>query len=185
MRFADVGQLDRGRSRHRPRDAAELYGGQYPFIQTGDVANSGGYISRYTQTYSEAGLAQSRLWDAGTLCITIAANIANTGILQFDACFPDSVVGFVPNNLVTTEYIRGWLSFLQPTIEANAPQAAQKNINLEILRNLPVPVPPIDIQQRYNDQCASLYSIRNLSYEALMLADNISRSLASNSFSNS
>ena len=59
--FGAVGVLDRGRSRNRPRDAKELYGGPYPFIQTGDVSNSGGRITGYTATYSEAGLAQSRL----------------------------------------------------------------------------------------------------------------------------
>lgn len=147
--FGELGQLDRGKSRHRPRDAQELYDGPYPFIQTGDVTNSGGHITRYTQTYSELGLAQSRLWPAGTLCITIAANIARTGVLDFDACFPDSVVGFTPSQDVTIEYIQHWLGFLQPTLERNAPQAAQKNINLEILRNLPVPVPPIELQRQF------------------------------------
>lgn len=147
--FSDLGQLDRGKSRHRPRDAQELYGGPYPFIQTGDVANSGGRIVRYEQTYSEHGLAQSRLWPAGTLCITIAANIARTGVLDFDACFPDSVVGFTPSNDVTVDYIQHWLGFLQPMLEMNAPQAAQKNINLNILRNLPVPVPPVDLQHQF------------------------------------
>lgn len=147
--FGTLGQLDRGKSRHRPRDARELYDGPYPFIQTGDVTNSGGHITRYMQTYSELGLAQSRLWPAGTLCITIAANIARTGVLNFDACFPDSVVGFTPSQDVTIEYIQHWLGFLQPTLERNAPQAAQKNINLEILRNLPVPVPPIELQRQF------------------------------------
>ncbi|HET9836398.1 MAG TPA: restriction endonuclease subunit S [Rhodanobacteraceae bacterium] len=147
--FGELGQLDRGKSRHRPRDAQELYDGPYPFIQTGDVANSGGHIVRYEQTYSELGLAQSRLWPSGTLCITIAANIARTGVLDFDACFPDSVVGFTPSHDVTVDYIQHWLGFLQPTLEMNAPQAAQKNINLNILRNLPVPVPPVDLQHRF------------------------------------
>jgi type I restriction enzyme S subunit len=147
--FGDLGQLDRGKSRHRPRDAQELYDGPYPFIQTGDVANSGGRIVRYEQTYSELGLAQSRLWPAGTLCITIAANIARTGVLDFDACFPDSVVGFTPSNDMAVDYIQHWLGFLQPTLEMNAPQAAQKNINLNILRNLPVPVPPINLQHQF------------------------------------
>jgi type I restriction enzyme S subunit len=100
--FGTIGSLDRGKSRHRPRDAAELYGGPYPFIQTGDVANSGGRITRSSNTYSEAGLQQSKLWPKGTLCITIAANIANTGILEFDGCFPDSVVGFLPGDKITT-----------------------------------------------------------------------------------
>lgn len=93
----ELGFLSRGRSRHRPRDAAHLYGGQYPFVQTGDVKHAGLYLTEYSQTYSEEGLAQSKLWPAGTLCITIAANIADTSILAIDACFPDSVIGFIPD----------------------------------------------------------------------------------------
>ncbi|MCL5061399.1 MAG: restriction endonuclease subunit S [Candidatus Thermoplasmatota archaeon] len=159
--FGEVGVLDRGRSRHRPRDAKELYGGPYPFIQTGDVANSGGRIRSHTSAYSEAGLAQSRLWQKGTLCITIAANIAKTGVLEFHACFPDSVVGFLPSDRVRTEYVQAWLGFLQPTLEANAPQAAQKNINLEILRSLPIPVPPLDVQEAFEQRCHDVVSIQS------------------------
>lgn len=94
----ELGYVSRGRSRHRPRDAVHLYGGPYPFVQTGDIKHAELYLSTYNQTYSEAGLAQSRLWREGTLCITIAANIADTAILGVDACFPDSVIGFVPND---------------------------------------------------------------------------------------
>ena len=166
-KFGDVGALDRGKSRHRPRDAAALYGGPYPFIQTGDVANSGGRIRRHTATYSDFGLAQSKLWRAGTLCITIAANIAKTGVLEFDACFPDSVVGFVPGDRVRVGYVQAWLGFLQPTLEANAPQAAQKNINLEILRALPIPVPLIDQQDAFVDRCERVLRIERQQAAAL------------------
>lgn len=137
-----LGELDRGRSRHRPRNDPSLLGGPYPFIQTGDVANSKGIIRSYSATYSELGLQQSRLWPHGTLCITIAANIAGTGILAFDACFPDSVVGFRPFEDTASEYVQVLLALLQPVLERLAPQQAQKNINLEILRKLLVPAPP-------------------------------------------
>jgi type I restriction enzyme S subunit len=93
----ELGFVSRGKSRHRPRDAAHLYGGPYPFVQTGDVKHAGLYLTDYTQTYSEEGLAQSKLWPSGTLCITIAANIADTSILGIEACFPDSVIGFIPD----------------------------------------------------------------------------------------
>ncbi|MGR9013273.1 MAG: restriction endonuclease subunit S [Gammaproteobacteria bacterium] len=93
----ELGFVSRGKSRHRPRDAAHLYGGSYPFIQTSDVKHAGLYLTEYSQTYSDTGLAQSKLWIAGTLCITIAANIADTSILAIDACFPDSVIGFIPD----------------------------------------------------------------------------------------
>ena len=141
-----IGKLDRGKSKHRPRNAPELLGGRHPLIQTGDVANCGGYIKQFKSTYSDIGLAQSKIWKAGTLCITIAANIAKTGILTFGACFPDSVVGFIPNEKSNTEFVRYWFSFLQKTLEDSAPESAQKNINLKILKELGIPLPPITLQ---------------------------------------
>ncbi len=148
-KFDSVGTLDRGKSKHRPRNDPALLGGEHPLIQTGDVANSDSYIRIFKSTYSDLGLQQSKKWDAGTLCITIAANIAKTGILTFDACFPDSVVGFKPNEFVIVEYIQYWLGFLQKTLEDSAPESAQKNINLAILKNLDVPVPPIELQREF------------------------------------
>ena len=144
-----LGTLDRGVSKHRPRNAPELLGGPYPLIQTGDVSNSEGYIRTYKSTYSELGLRQSKIWPTGTLCITIAANIANTGILTFDACFPDSVVGFKSSAKGRVEFVQGLFWFLREIVERRAPQVAQKNINLKILRNLPVPSPPQDLQEHF------------------------------------
>lgn len=142
-----VGVLDRGKSRHRPRDAAFLYGGPYPFVQTGDVRKARQYLRQFSQTYSEAGLAQSRLWKPDTLCITIAANIAETAILSFDACFPDSVVGVVFNaDFVSVRYVELFLRHAKTRIAAYAPATAQKNINNDILRLLAVPLPPIEEQ---------------------------------------
>ena len=157
--LGNLGELDRGRSRHRPRNAPELYGGPYPFVQTGDVANSKGRIRRHEQSYSEAGLAQSKIWPSGTLCITIAANIGKTGILEFDACFPDSVVGFKPWSEVTSEFIQASLDFMQAEIEARAPQAAQKNINLQVLRGLEMICPPLGLQIAFAEQVHRLESL--------------------------
>lgn len=145
----DLGFLKRGTSKHRPRNAPELLNGPYPLIQTGDVSNSDTYITKYNSTYSELGLKQSKLWNKGTLCITIAANIAETAILSFDACFPDSVVGFIPNNKVTTLFIHNWFKFLQPILEENAPAVAQKNLNVETLGKTQVIVPPIELQNQF------------------------------------
>jgi type I restriction enzyme S subunit len=95
-RFPEVGVFARGKSKHRPRNDPALYlDGTIPFVQTGDVARSGGLITTHSSVYNETGLQQSMLWPVGTMCITIAANIADSGILTFDACFPDSVVGLV------------------------------------------------------------------------------------------
>lgn len=144
----DIGELNRGKSRHRPRNDPKLFGGKYPFIQTGDIARSNGWITKHTQTYSELGLAQSRLFPANTLCITIAANIADTAILTYPACFPDSVVGFIPEEgMFEILFAMYYLKIAQNNLETFAPATAQKNINLEILTDLAVPVPPLAEQK--------------------------------------
>jgi type I restriction enzyme S subunit len=151
-KLGNTGKLERGKSKHRPRNAPFLLGGKYPLVQTGDISKPGFFINTYNQTYSEAGLAQSKMWPKGTLCITIAANIAKTGILNFDACFPDSVVAFLPSKRINNMYVQFWFGFLQSIIEANAPVSAQKNINLKILNNLNIPVPPITLQNNFAEK---------------------------------
>lgn len=170
-KFGQVGALDRGVSKHRPRNAPELLGGPYPLVQTGEVANCDGYIRSHNSTYSEVGLRQSKMWPAGTLCITIAANIAKTGILTFDACFPDSVVGFRADEPATVEFVRCWLSFLQKALEDTAPESAQKNINLAILRNLDVPLPPLDLQRDFARRIATVEKLKTTHRAALAELD--------------
>tara|TARA_R110001583_G_scaffold195511_1_gene374750 strand:- start:4364 stop:6151 length:1788 start_codon:yes stop_codon:yes gene_type:complete len=138
--ITELGELNRGKSKHRPRNDPSLYGGDYPFVQTGDVRAADGLLTTYKQTYSEKGLAQSRLWPEGTMCITIAANIAETAILGLEACFPDSVVGFIPQNEdVSVEYIEFFFRTAKEDLDRYAPATAQKNINLAILETVSVP----------------------------------------------
>ena len=95
VRLQQIGELSRGRSQKRPRNDPNLFiNGTFPFIQTGDVARANGHISCWSTMYNQEGVAQSRIWPAGTVCLTIAANIGDVAILDFDSCFPDSVVGF-------------------------------------------------------------------------------------------
>jgi type I restriction enzyme, S subunit len=167
-KLSALGTVERGVSKRRPRNAPELLGGPYPFVQTGDVANCDGYIRTFTSTYSDVGLRQSRMWPAGTLCITIAANIAKTGVLTFDACFPDSVVGFRAEDPATVEFVRGWLSFLQASLEDAAPESAQKNINLAILRGLDVPTPEPQLQRAFARRIAAVEKLKSSEHASLV-----------------
>ncbi|MGI8859999.1 MAG: restriction endonuclease subunit S [Rubrobacteraceae bacterium] len=126
-----LGELNRGKSKHRPRNASFLYGGPYPFVQTGDIREAEGTIREYRQSYTEEGLKQSRLWPRGTLCITIAANIAETALLGFDACFPDSVVGFLPeSDHCSVAFVEYFMRTARERLDRYAPATAHKNINL-------------------------------------------------------
>ena len=146
----ELGYVSRGRSRHRPRDATHLYGGPYPFVQTGDIKHANLYLTNYSQTYSDAGLEQSRLWKAGTLCITIAANIADTAILGIDACFPDSVIGFISDKEKADVRFIKYLfdATLQSRFKKFTQGAAQDNLSQSKLLSLEFLLPDVTEQCR-------------------------------------
>lgn len=145
----ELGTVGRGRSKHRPRNDPKLFGGKYPFIQTADVKNANFYIINFSSTYNEEGLAQSKLWPAGTLCITIAANIADTGILAIPACFPDSIMGFVANEKIAdTRFVKYCFDVLQKECKQISQGTAQDNLSWEKLSTIKFLVPPLQTQKR-------------------------------------
>ena len=141
-------QFGRGKSKHRPRNDERLYGDKMPFIQTGNISNTKMYINSHDKSYSEFGISQSKIWNKGTVCITIAANIAELAILDMDACFPDSVIGVYPDKEITSsEYIFYLLSFFQAYIKSKSKGSAQLNINLGTFESEKFPFPKNLIQQ--------------------------------------
>lgn len=149
LRLSDVGTVARGKSKHRPRNDPSLYDGKYPFIQTGDVKRSNFYITDYSQTYNEQGLAQSKLWNPGTLCITIAANIADTAILKIPACFPDSIIGFIPDrDKSDIRFIKYCLDTYKLQIQSISQGTTQDNLSVEKLLSIKLKIPSLFIQKK-------------------------------------
>ena len=148
FKLHELGGLQRGRSRHRPRYAFHLYGGKYPFIQTGEIREAKKYVRNFAQTYNEVGLEQSKLWPKNTLCITIAANIAELAILSFDACFPDSVLGFTPDaEKANLDFIYYMLTFFQRELKHIGEGSVQDNINLGTFQDIDFFIPPLPEQR--------------------------------------
>ena len=152
VKLDKLGNISRGRSKHRPRNDTKLFGGDYPFIQTADVKKANFYIKEYSETYNELGLEQSKLWDVGTLCITIAANIADTGILGIPACFPDSIMGFIPYDKISdVRFVKYSFDLLQRDCKQISQGTAQDNLSWEKLSMIEFPCPPIETQRRIAD----------------------------------
>ena len=147
VKITDLGTVNRGKSKHRPRNDSILYGGEYPFIQTGDVKKANLHLVDYTQTYNDAGLKQSKLWKKGTLCFTIAANIADSAILGMDACFPDSIVGFLPyENVSDTTYVKYLFDELKLYFQQISKGTTQDNLSLDKICRVKLRVPDYDTQ---------------------------------------
>jgi type I restriction enzyme, S subunit len=143
-----LASVERGKFSARPRNDPQYYGGSIPFVQTGDVAAAKGDMLHYSQTLNDLGLSVSRLFPKGTILITIAANIGDIAVTPIDLACPDSIVGIQANSDVCANWLRHALVLKKPDLESMATQNAQKNINLQILRPLLIPTPPIDEQKK-------------------------------------
>lgn len=185
-KLGEVGVLERGRSKHRPRNDERLFGGIYPFVQTGDVANADMFIEKHSQTLSDFGMQQSKLFAKNTICITIAANIGKVAILSYDSCFPDSVVGLTTDEKNSYKYVYYYLSTQQKELESKAPATAQKNINLKVLNDLDIPLPSLpeqhEIVRLIDDLLARERAAQQATEQALVSIDLMKKSILARAF---
>jgi type I restriction enzyme S subunit len=146
----ELGAFQRGKSRHRPRNDPALFsGGNHPLIQTGEIKEANLYITEHTSAYNDFGLAQSKLWPKDTLCITIAANIAETALLGYPMCFPDSVVGFNANPKESSELFMHYVfTYIRRAIQNSASGSIQDNINIDYLTGIKFKIPAKSYQNK-------------------------------------
>ena len=160
-KLSDVAIIQRGKFSPRPRNNPKYYGGDIPFVQTGDVVKSGGVIKQYTQTLNAEGLKVSKLFPKGTVLMTIAANIGYTGILDINMACPDSLVGLTPKENISNTFLNYYFTTQREYMDRIASQAAQKNINIDFLKPYPVTVTSFAEQQKIADFLGSIDDMLN------------------------
>jgi type I restriction enzyme, S subunit len=174
----ELGYVGRGKSKHRPRNEPSLFGGKYPFVQTGDIKAAELYLRDYTQTYNDKGLAQSKLWKSGTLCITIAANIAETAILGLEACFPDSVVGFVANEEKSdVRFIKYYIDTMKLRMQNISRGTTQDNLSLEKLHTFDILTPPLPIQRKIADVLSAYDDLIEVNTRRIRIMEQMAQSV--------
>ena len=180
----ELATVERGKFTPRPRGDPSYYGGKFPFIQTGDISNSGGRLNTWTQTLNEKGVSVSRKFPPGTIVIAIVgATIGVTAILEIEVYCTDSVVGIQVNTeKATKEYVEFLLRFWRPVFLAQAPETARANINLDTLRPLRIPVPPLPLQQKFAGLVERVERLRAVQRESLRQAEHLFQSLLHEAF---
>ncbi|MCL6325536.1 restriction endonuclease subunit S [Pectobacterium polaris] len=156
-KLSDLGYFRRGKSRHRPRNDPNLFeNGIYPLVQTGEVKQANLYINNHNACYNEFGLSQSELWPENTLCITIAANIAETALLGYPMCFPDSIVGFNADKNESSELFMHYVfTYIRKAIQNSASGSIQDNISIDYLTELNFKVP----SKKFQDEIVTILSM--------------------------
>ena len=140
-------RIMRGQFSHRPRNDPAYYDGEYPFVQTGDIARAGKYVSDYSQTLNALGLSVSKQFPAGMLVMTIAANIGDMAIIEFEACFPDSIVGFVPESNIDLHFLYYMFVAMKQRLLMTAVLNTQLNLNIDRIGAIETVEPPLSVQQ--------------------------------------
>jgi type I restriction enzyme, S subunit len=180
----EVARVERGKFTPRPRNDPSYYGGPFPFIQTGDISNSGGRLGTWTQTLNEKGTEVSRSFPAGTVLIAIVgATIGATTILEREMYCPDSIVGIqVHADHATSEYIEFLLRFWRPIFLAQAPETARANLNLDRIRPLKLPLPSLQSQQKFARIVQQHERLRAQQREATRQAEHLFQTLLHRAF---
>lgn len=146
-RVKQISQILQGKFTHRPRNDPAFYDGPYPFIQTGEVARAVTVITSFKQTLNDRGLAISKMFPRGTLVMTIAANIGDVAVLDFEACFPDSVVGFVPHNFVERDFLYYVFCAMKSELLCEVSVNTQGNLNVDRIGSREIGLSPFTEQR--------------------------------------
>lgn len=160
-RLGDYVQCERGRFSARPRNSPEFYDGEYPFIQIGDINPNGGLINNHRQSLNQKGLQISKLFPKGTIVIAIVgATIGGTGILGYDMCFPDSLVGIKPSQDFDSNYLEIHLRTRKKQFqEISYAGGGQPNIKLPTLNESLFSLPPLAEQKAIVEKVISLMAL--------------------------
>jgi type I restriction enzyme, S subunit len=180
----EVAVIERGKFTPRPRNDPSYYGGEFPFIQTGDISSAVGKLNSWTQTLNKKGIRVSRSFLPGTIVVAIVgATIGMSAILGIEVYCPDSVVGIqvFPEKAVA-EYLEMVLQYWRPVFIEQAPATARANINLETFRPLQVPLPPLTLQQEFADRIQAIEALKAQHRESLAKMDTLFASLQHRAF---
>ena len=126
--------------------------GTIPWVKISDF--SAKHIINTQESITEQGMncSSAKLFPKGTLLYTIFATIGEVGILDIDATTNQAIVGImIKNSMVDQEYLYYYLMSLKDYVNRIGRGVAQNNINMSILRELEIPLPPIEKQKKISN----------------------------------
>lgn len=148
VRLGDVCKIQSGGTPSRSEPTYWNHG-IIPWVKISDI--KGKYLNTTEEYITEAGLENStaKIFLSGTILYTIFATLGETCILNIDAATNQAIAGIhVESNLVFNDYLYYYLVSQKDTISKMGRGVAQNNINMKILREFEVPLPPLDEQRR-------------------------------------
>lgn len=167
------------------RSHREYFDGAIPWIKSGDLTD--GYVNSYEEGITELGLRNSsaKLFPKGTVLLAMyGATVGKLGILEIDAATNQAVCGLTPLSEIDRQFLFYFLLSQRKALIEKSTGGAQPNISQRIIRDLLLPIPPIDEQRRITDLLLRAESIVRLRREAHAKAQGIIPALFLDMFGN-
>ena len=151
-RWVRLGEITDIQSGGTPkRSVKEYWGGGIPWAKISDIPEDG-IVDQTEETITEKGLANSnaKLFPPGTVLFSIFATIGKVGILKITAATNQAIAGVTIRNPgeIESHFLFYCLRWFSSRVVTEGRGMAQNNINLTILRNTLIPLPPLEEQRR-------------------------------------
>ena len=151
-RWVRLGEITDIQSGGTPkRSVKEYWGGGIPWAKISDIPEDG-IVDQTEETITEKGLANSnaKLFPPGTVLFSIFATIGKVGILKITAATNQAIAGVTIRNPgeIESHFLFYCLRWFSSRVVTEGRGMAQNNINLTILRNTLIPLPPLEEQKR-------------------------------------
>ena len=134
----------------RPAGDEKYYNGAIPFLKVADLTKDDGiYVYKAEYTIKEAGLKKTILVNEGTLLLTNSgATLGVPKITTFPTTFNDGIAAFLYMNREVQLYLYWFIKSKTDSLRKIDQGAAQPNLNTDLIKSIPIPLPPLTEQFR-------------------------------------
>ena len=147
----------------RPAGDEKYYNGAIPFLKVADLTKDDEiYVYKAEYTIKEAGLKKTRLVNEGTLLLTNSgATLGVPKITTFSTTFNDGIAAFLYINKEIQLYLYWFLKSKTDSFRKIDQGAAQPNLNTDLIKSIPIPLPPLTEQKRIIKEIKRWFSLIN------------------------
>lgn len=169
VRFGDVVDFRLGKT--PPRTDAKSWGNDYKWISISDMV-SDGHVSETKEGISQSGFESvfgATISPKGTLIMSFKLTIGCVSILDIDALHNEAIISIFPivdENTVMRDYLFKIMPSVSKT--GDSKKAIKGNtLNSKSLRNLLLPLPPLEEQQRIVEKLDKILPLTDSIKEAI------------------
>lgn len=169
-----------------PRPIENYLGGKYPWIKIGDATKGDDiYLTSTREHITKDGLSKTRLLPKGSLIFAnCGVSLGFARILTFEGCIHDGWLAFseYDEKKLNKIFLLKALNTITKYFRDTAPDGTQPNLNIAIMKNFDLIVPPIKIQEKFEKSLNVIVKQKSFAEACLLRSEELFNSLLQKAF---